>query len=488
VRVRHRIPSIFNLSMVDVLCCALGCVILLWLVNLRNAKEHEDQADDQRRQAADLLASARGERDEAYVLLTGMAGQLDALDRERADLRRKLARQQAAATELEGKVRSAASAVSSLENDLRTSRANAQAQAARAAELEGKLKVAGARAQTLEGDLRAAQARAADEGRKLGADLKAARDRLAAEEAMAKALEKEVASKTQELGEAGKKLEAVRASRGALERDLGERDRELAQARNFREKWQAREERVLALEKQLTDAGRAMVGLQEDRRSLQAEVGRVRAAAENRFAGIQLTGRRVVFLVDTSGSMDLVDEQTPAPTKWADVRATVARLMRSLPELEKFQVVTFAEKTSYLLGGDGGWLDYDPRASPDRVVQALAGVKPQGGTNMYAALEAAFALRAQGLDTIYLLSDGLPNQGEGLPAAPARPLTEVERNDLLAKQIRRTLRDNWNLARPGLPRVRINSVGFFFESPDVGAFLWALSRENDGSFVGMSKP
>ena len=37
-------------------------------------------------------------------------------------------------------------------------------------------------------------------------------------------------------------------------------------------------------------------------------------------------------------------------------------------------------------------------------------------------------------------------------------------------------------------RVRINTIGFFFESPDVGAFLWALARENDGSFVGMSRP
>jgi hypothetical protein len=27
-----------------------------------------------------------------------------------------------------------------------------------------------------------------------------------------------------------------------------------------------------------------------------------------------------------------------------------------------------------------------------------------------------------------------------------------------------------------------------FKSPDLGSFLWALSRENDGSFVGMSKP
>ena len=42
MRVRHRIPSIFNLSMVDVLCCSLGCVILLWLINLRDAKQHQD--------------------------------------------------------------------------------------------------------------------------------------------------------------------------------------------------------------------------------------------------------------------------------------------------------------------------------------------------------------------------------------------------------------------------------------------------------------
>ena len=33
--------------------------------------------------------------------------------------------------------------------------------------------------------------------------------------------------------------------------------------------------------------------------------------------------------------------------------------------------------------------------------------------------------------------------------------------------------------------VRINAIGFFFESPDVGAFLWALAREHQGSFVGM---
>jgi hypothetical protein len=43
-------------------------------------------------------------------------------------------------------------------------------------------------------------------------------------------------------------------------------------------------------------------------------------------------------------------------------------------------------------------------------------------------------------------------------------------------------------ARTGQARVRINTVGPFYEGPDLGAFLWALAREHEGSFVGMSKP
>ena len=55
--IRHRIPSIFNLSMVDVLCCALGCVILLWLLNLRGAKQRADAAGE----AEKLLAATRAD-------------------------------------------------------------------------------------------------------------------------------------------------------------------------------------------------------------------------------------------------------------------------------------------------------------------------------------------------------------------------------------------------------------------------------------------
>jgi hypothetical protein len=118
----------------------------------------------------------------------------------------------------------------------------------------------------------------------------------------------------------------------------------------------------------------------------------------------------------------------------------------------------------------------------------LANIKPKGGTNMYTAMEMAFKLRASGLDTIYFLSDGLPNMGEGLTAAQAAKMSELEIGDVLGKYIRRKLKSDWNRPIAKQPAVRINTIGFFYESPDVGAFLWALAREHDGSFVGMSRP
>jgi hypothetical protein len=117
-------------------------------------------------------------------------------------------------------------------------------------------------------------------------------------------------------------------------------------------------------------------------------------------------------------------------------------------------------------------------------VDGLKTIKPKGGTNMFTAFAEAFRYREQGLDTIYVLSDGLPNDGPGLPTN-AEKLSEFQRTEILSKHVRNRLKIDWNRPIPGVPRVRINTLGFFFESPDVGAFLWALAREHEGSFVGL---
>jgi hypothetical protein len=123
----------------------------------------------------------------------------------------------------------------------------------------------------------------------------------------------------------------------------------------------------------------------------------------------------------------------------------------------------------------------------EAVREALLQIKPKDDTNMFAAFEKAFSLRATGLDTIYLFSDGLPTSGEGLTPAQEN-LSEQERGVILGKYVRDKITRSWNRADNGRPRVKIHSIGFYFDSPDLGAFLWSLSRENDGSFVGMSKP
>lgn len=473
MRLRHRVPSIFNLSMVDVLCCALGCVILLWLLNMRDARQRAEDAGRADRQ----LAAAVQDRDDLRRRLTEAGGQIADLGAQYRTLQGQLADSGRQLDDTRQRLATTAGRLTKTQGERDTART-------RAADLEKQLAVAGERvaaltmelrdrgrqAEGLAGKLDDAEARMrklqalADQLPGLRADVKTYRDKLAAEAALSQSLEKEMDDRQRELARLTKDVKDLRAARRGLEEDLAARGKELGEARSVIE------------------------GLQTDRTALRTEADRLRASVDNRFAGVTLTGRRVLFLVDMSGSMELVDENTPAPAKWQAVRETLAKILRSMPDVEQFQVIVFASAPTHLLGNEGRWLTYDPKTSADRVGKALAAIKPDGGTNMFSAMDAAFRYRALGLDTIYLLSDGLPNLGEPLRPEQLQTMSETEKGEVLGKYIRRALKASWNRPVAGQPRVRINAVGFFYESPDVGAFLWALARENDGSFVGMSTP
>jgi hypothetical protein len=477
MRVHHRIPSIFNLSMVDVMCCALGCVILLWLLNLREAKEHEETARESASQSAALLARSEDDRKEADERIRRMQREESELTKERDRVRERVAALTAEASELSDRLTLANARLAAMDK-----------QAAAATAEVKKLQSIAVSVPTLQKELQETRDRYA-------AELKEAKEHSVSEEALARALEKDVAKKIRELTDVTKTLQVLQAAQQSLERELTAKSNELDAAAGYKSRWETSATRVAELEKLVDQRGqdvasakRAAELLEEEKKALRAEASRYRQSADNRFAGIQLTGKKVVFLVDMSGSMELVDENTAAPQKWLEVRQTLAKVMRSLPDLEQFQVIVFSERATFLLGDDDHWLSFDPKLSADRVLVALAAIKPTGGTNMYAAFDAAFRFRPRGLDTIYLFSDGLPNLGEGITSEQARTLKEVEQSDILGKYIRKKLRGDWNFPEPGGKRVRINGVGFFYESPDVGAFLWALARENDGSFVGMSKP
>ena len=459
MRTRHRIPMIFSLSMMDVFCCTLGCVILLWLANQREAKLR-----------ARTLAEATEQLTQSRTDLSAADRERDALRRQLSDTRSDLerARDQAAAT------RRNLDAARTRADELAKQLSDAQAEATDTADRLAKKTQA---EQLLTRERADALRRVTDLERLM-------RDQLSqttSAEDKATDLSERLARAEERIAQLKKVADTLPDLRDAASAARGQADDALAKLR-------ALEGDLKSRDRELTEARTALDSAQGGRADLVNQLSRLKAAAENRFEGIQLTGKRVIFLVDMSGSMDLTDDRTPDTSKWPGVRESLLKVMRSLPQLEKFQVVLFSDQVTFLLGQPNAWLDYNAATSPNQVAAALTATKPKGNTNMYAAMEAAFRYRPTGLDTVYLFSDGLPNVGAGLDPQAARTMREFEKGEVLSRHIRTTLKSTWNAARPNQPRVRVNAVGFFYESPDVGAFLWALSRENDGSFVGMSKP
>ncbi|MCI0642845.1 MAG: VWA domain-containing protein [Gemmataceae bacterium] len=500
---RHRIPTIFNIYMVDVLCCALGCVILLWQLYHHESEEQAAAAQEQT-----AIAKARLKKlEEANLSISALTSDvealkitLDAANKKRVQVTLELEDTRKDRDKFEQlalvrkkeyddlkKVHAAAEAVlamlrldfKSLEKKSALTAAELTEKIRAHAELFDKLAAAEKKLRALTQDLAATETDA-----KLAAKTAAEKSNLLA------MLEKELSI----LRGQGKLLEAklstagIRA--GLLEQDLEKSKKELFDVnRRFQDLLLSQDTLTKRYQISVKDLDRAkelIAALDLDKKSWIKKARDIQTAADNRFAGITLTGSRVIILVDMSGSMELIDEATADPDKWPLVCETIAKVMRSLTDLKQYQVILFSDQILYPMGSPGRWLEYKSEADAKTLAATLIAIRPKGGTNMAVAFEEAFRFRDQGLDTIYVFSDGLPNQGPGVK--PDSKLTESQKTELLSKHIRSRLKNNLNPSQSDRTRVRINTVGFFFESPDVGAFLWALARENDGSFVGMSRP
>jgi predicted nucleic acid-binding Zn-ribbon protein len=498
MRVRHKTPTLVSMWMLDVFCCALGCVTLLWLLNTR-------QAGDQTMAAKSALIDLQQARADLKVALTTLdstklrltaevqqfTSQLAAVRTEKDALARKLGIAESEAKSAQAQLDATKIALNAAETridatakDLATAKEKADALALAAAEvLRKKQKEADALAKKL-----ADAAATADDLQQL--IRKKDEERLALEK-RTEDLQKMLDDVDAKFRAAKKDTEAMSATAKAASAKAAE---ELGAARaaaaKTTDELAAARGRAKDAQKKLDDANATIIDLQGQKKKLADQVDKIQRDVENRFAGIAMTGRRVVFLVDMSGSMEKTDERTVAPHKWPTVAETVAKVMRTIPTLEKYQVILFSRSARWMLG-NGQWQTYEGEATATAVKDAIVKVKPEGDTNLYAAFDLAFSLRAKGLDTIYLFSDGLPTSGPGLTLAQERanpPLKETELGEILAKFLRAKLQSDWNRRLVGSERVRIHAVGFFYESPDLGSFLWALARENDGSFVGMSKP
>ncbi len=541
-RARHRIPVLFSLSMMDVLCCALGCVILLWLVNSREAKQRNAEASDTKGQLDETTAKL----DSAKLALDQTRDARDAAQRERDAAQRQL---ETTATDLRA-----------LRHTSQQLRADLAILLEKNKDLLAKIKLKEddfAKLEQHDSALAEARAKLAQLLKDRDLDLKKAEERWLSSKDLAKLLQEKLDAKdklVQELttridgkdskikeitgkvsaadiqiaklllqskdaqklieqlnrllDESKKDNEAYKqkltksdGDASTLSKDIAKKDQELKSAKanldellqkltNLAKLNDVLEQKLKLSKLDLSQAKADLSSVQKEKLELLQKALHMKEELANRFAGIELTGKKVIFLVDTSGSMGMLDTKTPDDKKWPTVCSIIGKLMRSLPDVTHYQVIAFSDKVTYPLGDDykRKWLVYDPKHSADFVVSKLQKLKPQGATSMYPAFDEAFLYKIGGLDTIYLISDGLPDPPEDEIPAAIKKLTPAQQSAHFCNQVRQQLKTTWNAPANGRPPVRINAVGFFFDSPEVGAFLWALTRENDGNFVGMSKP
>jgi hypothetical protein len=188
------------------------------------------------------------------------------------------------------------------------------------------------------------------------------------------------------------------------------------------------------------------------------------------FYGIQTRSKRIVFVLDRSGSMrDASDPTRPDEdrTKLALMKRELRQMVAALPDDAQVNLVVYHHGVDRL----------DPRhalmplgpTGRKRLSRFLERVDAVGATNIYDALKAAFRLAGLGasdrryevgVDTIFFLTDGNPTQGEILD--PERIRLEVRR---------------WNRLR----RIRVHVIGVGRDVKE--SFLRGLAEDSGGQFV-----
>ena len=204
------------------------------------------------------------------------------------------------------------------------------------------------------------------------------------------------------------------------------------------------------------------------------------------LTGLNLGGQRIAILVDTSASMlanqliNVIRLRNMDPAlqkqagKWTRTLATVDWLTAQLPVNAQFQVITFNTTAQPVIAETAGqWLQVADTPKLEAISLALRDQLPQGGTSLHNAFSALSALPSPP-DNIFLLTDGLPTQGERPPRG-----SKVSGNDRL-KLFREAIRR----LPDGVP---VNIILLPMEGdPMAASEYWQLARASSGSFLSPS--
>lgn len=205
------------------------------------------------------------------------------------------------------------------------------------------------------------------------------------------------------------------------------------------------------------------------------------------LTGLKMGGKRILIMVDASASMldesivniirrrNMSEEQKRSARKWQKAVATVDWLTTQIPEDSEFQVYVFNTAARPLLPGtEGVWQSTDQGRRLDLAMEQLRKVIPENGTSMFPPMQVINTLNPRP-DNVYLLTDGLPTQGETRPS----------RSTVNAKQRLQFFEQ----ALRGLPAgIPVNVILFPMEGDAMAAGeFWKLAQMSGGSFMSPSR-
>ena len=125
------------------------------------------------------------------------------------------------------------------------------------------------------------------------------------------------------------------------------------------------------------------------------------------YYGLPLRSDRILFILDVSGSMGYsVGHDSKVPKRIDRAKAELSKVLESLDERTRFSILFFSQGLAPM----GSSL---VAATPKNISRALRFIEAQparGGTDTFGALKLAFHGYKE-LDTIFLLSDGIPSVG-----------------------------------------------------------------------------
>ena len=224
--------------------------------------------------------------------------------------------------------------------------------------------------------------------------------------------------------------------------------------------------------------------LQEEVRETGDDVRRLVGEGNREYlTGLRLGGKRILILLDVSGSMlddtivniirirnmrDGIKRNAP---KWVQTLRMVDWLTARFPRDSEYQIYVFNTGTrSVLPGQDGKWLKVGNKAELSSVIEALGKIVPEGGTNLERAFAAIGKLRPRP-DNVYLITDGLPTQGSR--TIRGTTITGRQRLDLFARAVNQVPRN-----------VPVNVLLAPLEGdPEAAYAFWRLAMNSDGSFL-----